>query len=119
MSKLVWNKETKNENGDYYRDQNWLDGLEVDDSFSKSNFTEIAPTTIYCNWVTDNWVVDTSANNEAIALTTLGNTDIPLIRVLEDLIDILITKGTISMTDFVQDAQDKLTERSNARDDLP
>ena len=116
--KLVWNKETKNEEETYYRDAMWLEGISVVDDFSKDNFTEIAPTTIYCNWVTDNWVVDTAAKDAADAVVTLDDTDVPLVRVLEDLVNTLITKGTIVMGDLPQEAQDKLAARAAARDDL-
>ena len=38
-----------------------------------------------------------------------------MIRVLEDLIDVLTTKGVISITDLPPDAQSKLLNRSSAR----
>lgn len=36
--KRVWNKETRNLDGSYYREGDW--GIEVPDDFNKDNFTE-------------------------------------------------------------------------------
>ena len=63
----VWNKETRNEAGLYYRVGDW--GVEVDDSFKKENFTNIPPPDeslvddpVPCDWnIKENiWVLDTS-----------------------------------------------------------
>lgn len=48
----------------------------------------------------------------------LSNTDKNIIRVLEDLITILIQKGSISLSDFPQKVQDKLLERKTLRDQI-
>lgn len=48
----------------------------------------------------------------------LSNTDKNIIRVLEDLITILIQKGSISLTDFPQEVQDKLLARKALRDQI-
>lgn len=48
----------------------------------------------------------------------LSNTDKSIIRVLEDLITILIQKGTISLSDFPQIVQDKLIARKALRDEI-
>ena len=124
MSKKVYVKETRNEANEFYHEGDW--GVEVEDDFSKDNFTEIVPPSqcmkevnpIPCDWVTDNWVVDTVAENHIEATETLNNTDIPLARVLEDLITALIDKGTITMADLPQVAQDKLSARETARNNL-
>lgn len=48
----------------------------------------------------------------------LSSSDAGLVRVLEDLIDILITNGTIRMTDLPPKALEKLSERKQARQKL-
>lgn len=48
----------------------------------------------------------------------LSNTDKNIIRVIEDLITILIQKGVISLSDFPQIVQDKLTARKALRDEI-
>ena len=41
----------------------------------------------------------------------LGESDIGLIRVIEDLVDVLLRKGLITITDLPAEARDKLTLR--------
>ncbi len=48
----------------------------------------------------------------------LSQTDVGLARVLEDLIDVLITRGLIQFTDLPQAAQAKLLERRQSRASL-
>ena len=48
----------------------------------------------------------------------LSQTDIGLARVLEDLIDVLITRGVIQFTDLPDAAQAKLLERRQTRASL-
>ena len=45
----------------------------------------------------------------------LSDTDADLARVLEDLIDVLITRGVIQFTDLPEAAQGKLLERRQPR----
>lgn len=45
----------------------------------------------------------------------LNQTDVALVRVLEDLIDALITRGVIQFTDLPQAAQTKLLARRQSR----
>jgi len=60
--KKVWNKETRNEDGKYYRNDDW--GVEVEDTFSKDNFTDVEPpeecmlskNPAECDWVDGEWV---------------------------------------------------------------
>lgn len=49
------------------------------------------------------------------ASKALAETDISLARVLEDLIDVLITRGQIQFTDLPEAAQAKLLERRQTR----
>jgi hypothetical protein len=49
---------------------------------------------------------------------TLEQSDMRLVRVLEDLIDLLITRDVIRFTDLPQAAQDKLMERRSMRQSL-
>ncbi|MFZ4625400.1 MAG: hypothetical protein ACOYNF_14335 [Rhodoferax sp.] len=48
----------------------------------------------------------------------LSQTDVGLARVLEDLIDVLITRGILQFTDLPQAAQVKLLERRQSRASL-
>ena len=50
--------------------------------------------------------------------TALSQTDTSLVRVLEDLIDVLITRGVIQFTDLPEAAQAKLLERRETRANL-
>jgi hypothetical protein len=49
----------------------------------------------------------------------LSQTDTGLARVLEDLIDVLITRGMLQFTDLPEAAQAKLLERRQTRAKLP
>ena len=55
---------------------------------------------------------------EPAAPHSLSETDTSLVRVLEDLIDVLITRGVIQFTDLPEAAQAKLTERRQTRASL-
>lgn len=50
--------------------------------------------------------------------TELAHTDIGMVRVLEDLIDLLIDQGVIVFTDLPVEAQRKLSERQSRRAQL-
>jgi hypothetical protein len=52
------------------------------------------------------------------ASNSLSESDIGLARVLEDLIDVLITRGHIQFTDLPEAAQAKLLERRQTRANL-
>lgn len=51
-------------------------------------------------------------------VAALGQTDASLVRVLEDLIDVLITRGVIQFTDLPEPAQARLLERRATRASL-
>ncbi|MCM2297771.1 hypothetical protein [Rhodoferax sp.] len=51
-------------------------------------------------------------------INALSQTDTSLVRVLEDLIDVLITRGVIQFTDLPEAAQAKLLERRETRASL-
>lgn len=51
-------------------------------------------------------------------VNALSQTDTSLVRVLEDLIDVLITRGVIQFTDLPEAAQAKLLERRETRASL-
>ena len=51
-------------------------------------------------------------------LLRLQQSDLEMIRVLEDLIHLLIHKGVVRITDLPEAAQAKLSERSRTRDAL-
>jgi hypothetical protein len=48
----------------------------------------------------------------------LAPSDLPMIRVLEDLIDLLVERSVIRFTDLPQPAQEKLVSRRSARQSL-
>jgi len=58
------------------------------------------------------WFADDVVEN---SLRQLKQSDLDMIRVLEDLIEVLTTKGVISITDLPAGAQSKLLNRSTAR----
>ncbi|MCU6670409.1 tryptophan synthase subunit beta [Enterobacteriaceae bacterium H4N4] len=51
-------------------------------------------------------------------LTQLRQSDLEMVRVLEDLIEVLMSKGVVSITDLPPAAQAKLTNRAQARRSL-
>lgn len=51
-------------------------------------------------------------------LLQLQRSDLEMVRVLEDLIEVLMTKGVISITDLPHAAQVKLMNRAQARREL-
>lgn len=51
-------------------------------------------------------------------LEELKHTDSEFIRVIEDVIDVLITKNIIAITDLPQAAQDKISDRKTKRSNL-
>ncbi|ACS86553.1 hypothetical protein [Musicola paradisiaca] len=59
-------------------------------------------------------------NQQAIlaSIEKLRSSDLEMVRVLEDLIQVLITKGQVSITDFPEAAQQKLVNRAQARETL-
>lgn len=56
-----------------------------------------------------------TAPNPTDARSYLARTDAELVRVIEDLIDLLVDKGVILFTDLPETAQKKLTLRRDAR----
>lgn len=50
--------------------------------------------------------------------TLLNRTDPGMIRVIDDLVDVLITKNVIKFTDLPEEAQHKLLNRKKVRSDL-
>ena len=58
------------------------------------------------------WFADDVVEN---SLNQLKQSDLDMIRVLEDLIEVLTTKGVISITDLPPGAQAKLLNRNTAR----
>lgn len=61
------------------------------------------------------WFANQSVEN---SLLQLRQTDPEMIRVLEDLIHVLMTKGVLRITDLPPAAQHKLVNRSQAREGL-
>ena len=77
--------------------------------------------------VMGNWQAVSAADPEVEAFVqdvsnqadALSQTDIGLARVLEDLIEVLITRGLLQFTDLPEAAQTKLLERRQTRANLP
>ena len=61
------------------------------------------------------WFANQTAES---SLLQLKQSDLDMIRVLEDLITVLIRKGVVRITDLPEAAQSKLVGRSKARDAL-
>jgi hypothetical protein len=63
--KRVYNKETRRENGVFYRVEDW--GVSVEDDFEKPNFTTLTPPNdtleygVPCDFTGDKWVIDESS----------------------------------------------------------
>lgn len=57
-------------------------------------------------------------NLRAATLQRLQQSDLEMVRVLEDLIEVLMSKGVISITDLPPAAQNKLLNRAQARQAL-
>ncbi|AZC21845.1 MULTISPECIES: tryptophan synthase subunit beta [Pseudomonas] len=68
----------------------------------------------------DHHEIQTWYANEAveISLKQLKHSDLEMVRVLDDLIQVLTSKGVIRITDLPEAAQAKLLDRSNARETL-
>ena len=64
------------------------------------------------------WVLCQEDDRVEEVVEQLSSTDKNIIRVLEDLITILVQKGSISLSDFPQKVQDKLLERKALRDQI-
>jgi hypothetical protein len=54
----------------------------------------------------------------AVAADVLAQTDIPLVRVLEDMVGTLVAKGTIALSDLPAAAREKLAQRQQLRSQL-
>ena len=55
------------------------------------------------------------ANGESGTLSNMVKSDLEMIRVYEDLVDVLISKHVVVLTDFPQAAQEKLMRRKRLR----
>ena len=122
--KKVWNKETRNEDDLFYRNRNW--GIEVPNDFFKPNFTEQAPpkesleNSCPCDWndELEGWVLDMVAADHIEGEKGLKETDIPTVRIVEDLISLLISKEIITEDELPTGAQTKLNKRKVWREKL-
>lgn len=72
-------------------------------------YTEMLPAD---NAEVQEWFADDTVEN---SLKQLKQSDLDMIRVLEDLIEVLTAKGVFSITDLPAGAQAKLLNRSTAR----
>ena len=63
-------------------------------------------------------VAKSPENDNQQALAMLQKSDLEMVRVLDDLINLLIRKGVIAITDLPPMAQVKLMNRANARQEL-
>lgn len=56
------------------------------------------------------------SSDDPVSSHDLSNLDADFIRVLEDLIDVLLSNGTLRLTDLPPFAQEKLNQRKQARE---
>jgi hypothetical protein len=125
--KQVWNTETQNEFGVYYRPEDvdqWA--CTVDDDFSKPNFTNIRPPHKWVDWDGAQWVENVPLRENAEALAELAATDDKMIRVIEDSIerqDAIVAAIKAKIPDFdppgySNAVRNKLAARKAAREKL-
>lgn len=69
-------------------------------------------------WNGEEWVSEKVAFNSASDYNRLLVYDLSMSRVLEDLISVLIAKGTITIDDLPADARDKIAAREALRETL-
>lgn len=69
-----------------------------------------------CTSEIDEWIRQRDIREAS--LLQLRQSDLEMVRVLEDLIEVLMSKGVISITDLPLVAQNKLTNRAQARRSL-
>lgn len=69
-----------------------------------------------CTPEIDEWI--RQRETREATLIQLRQSDLEMVRVLEDLIEVLMSKGVISITDLPPAAQTKLTNRAQARRSL-
>ncbi|WP_437890497.1 tryptophan synthase subunit beta [Phytobacter sp. V91] len=69
-----------------------------------------------CTAEIDEWIRQQEIREAT--LLQLRQSDLEMVRVLEDLIEVLMSKGVISITDLPLAAQSKLTSRAQARRSL-
>jgi len=86
-----------------------------------NDYTDIAPPDITYSWSGNAWVEDADKVTQKViddAKMELSQTDNGMIRVIEDLIDVLILKNTIKFDDLPVEVQDKINNRKVLRDKI-
>jgi len=70
--------------------------------------------------LTDQEVLEFLEKNEDTdtRVTLLSLSDLGMIRVIDDVVDVLVTKNIIKFTDLPEEAQEKLLNRKQVRSDL-
>lgn len=66
----------------------------------------------------DDFLHEHQASASDLAIQLLQDTDAKTIRVIEDLIETLVTKSIISLSDLPLEAQNKLIVRANLREQI-
>lgn len=79
-------------------------------------FHAMTEQTSACTTEIDEWLRQRDIREAS--LLQLRQSDLEMVRVLEDLIEVLMSKGVISITDLPLVAQNKLTNRAQARRSL-
>lgn len=72
----------------------------------------------YQDWLTAGNVADVFDPTTELPMGELTMREFRMSRVAEDLIDVLITKGVITLADLPQDAQDRIAEKKWLRAQL-
>ncbi len=114
-----WNTETRNEAGKYYRVGNWSVTKPAKWNPPHDNFTDIAPpedafSGIPYDW-NGSWVKDEVAAEKIEAALYLSDSDVSIIRVLEDIADALDSNKILKKSKLPQASQEKLAARKAAR----
>ena len=108
----VWNKETRNKEGKFYRGEGWA--VEVPKDFSKPNFTTTEPPEGECDWVDGAWVATPPSELEVVE-KALKDSDGTMPRYVEDLYDTLIANEVLTIAQLPPLASDRLANKKYLR----
>ena len=76
------------------------------------------PENSYHEWNGSEWIFNQDRYDTETAIDDLSQSDNDMIRVIEDLIDVLIDKNVIVIDDLPVEAKDKINNRKSLRDKI-
>lgn len=85
---------------------------------AREPFDEMTETLALDNAELQQWLAQDAQSAQRAKLEGLQNSDLEMIRVLEDLIGVLIDRGVVHFTDLPEAAQHKLQARAQTRAQL-